>query len=121
MMRLRTRLPLVASLALAALLAACRAAPAARPAAAEPAYDVYAVRYGTLANFPVRSLVAGADSARRMDIALMVWLLRGGGRTVLVDAGFYRDKFVQRWKPTDYVRPSDAVTAAGVRLEEVTD
>lgn len=85
-------------------------------------YDVHAVRYGTLAGFPVRGLVAGADSARRMDIALMVWLLRGSnGRAVLVDAGFYRDRFLERWKPADYVKPSDALARAGVRPEDVTD
>jgi hypothetical protein len=38
-------------------------------------YDVYAVRYATLANFPVSSLVAGADRARRLDIAMMFWVL----------------------------------------------
>jgi glyoxylase-like metal-dependent hydrolase (beta-lactamase superfamily II) len=97
-------------------------APRAAREAPRAAYEVSAVRYGTLADFPVRSLVAGADSGRRLDIALMVWLLRGpAGRTVLVDAGFYREKFVQRWKPVDHVRPSDAVAAAGVRPEDVTD
>jgi glyoxylase-like metal-dependent hydrolase (beta-lactamase superfamily II) len=107
-------------------LAACRPAAArtseARSPAAAPPYEVYAIRYGTLAGFPVRGLVAGADTARRMDIALMVWLLRGGeGRTVLVDAGFYRDRFVQRWRPVDFVRPSEALAAFGVRPETVTD
>lgn len=113
---------LAACLALGGAVAAagCRAVP--RGAAADSLYEVFAVRYGTLPDFPVRSLVAGADSTRRMDVALMVWLLRGpADRTVLVDAGFYRDRFVQRWKPTDYVRPSDAVAATGVRPEDVTD
>lgn len=86
-----------------------------------PTYDVYAIRYATIPNFPVRGLIAGADTARRMDIAMTVWLLRGNGRTVLVDAGFYRDKFVQRWKPADFISPSDAVARAGVRAEDVTD
>lgn len=85
------------------------------------AYEVYAVRYGTVPGFPARGLIAGADSARRLDIAMMVWLIRGNARTVLVDAGFYRDKFVQRWKPVDFVRPSDAVGRASVRPEDVTD
>ena len=93
-------------------------ASSAQPA---PVYEAYAIRYGTLANFPVRGLVAGADSARRMDVATMVWLLRGGGRTVLVDAGFYRDEFMKQWKPVDYLRPSDAVAAFGVPAEQVTD
>ncbi len=86
-----------------------------------PTYEVYAVRYGTVQGFPVRGLIAGADSSRRMDIAMTVWLLRGNARNVLVDAGFYRDKFVKRWKPVDFVMPSEAVARAGVRPEEVTD
>ena len=70
-------------------------------------YEVFATRYGTVERFPTSALVAGADTSRRLDIAMMVWLARlPGGRNVLVDAGFYRDKFVSRWKPKDYERPS---------------
>ena len=86
-----------------------------------PVYDVYAIRYATIPQFPVRGLIAGADTSRRMDIAMTVWLLRGNARTVLVDAGFHRDKFVQRWKPVDFVSPSEAVARAGVKPEDVTD
>ena len=93
---------------------------ASRPQPA-PTYDVYAIRYATIAGFPVRGLIAGADTSRRMDIAMTVWLLRGNGRTVLIDAGFYRDKFVQRWKPVDFVDPSKAVARFGVKPEDVTD
>jgi glyoxylase-like metal-dependent hydrolase (beta-lactamase superfamily II) len=100
------------------LLVATTGAGRPQPAAT---YDVYAIRYGTIAGFPVRGLIAGADTSRRMDIAMTVWLLRGNGRTVLVDAGFYRDKFVQRWKPVDFVKPSDAVARVGVKPEDVTD
>ena len=86
-----------------------------------PTYDLYAIRYAVIPSFPVRGLIAGADTSRRMDIAMTVWLLRGGGRNVLVDAGFYRDKFVQRWKPVDFVSPSEAVTRVGVKAEDITD
>ena len=89
--------------------------------ASEPAYVIDAIRYGTLTQFPVRSLIAGGDSARRIDIALMVWLIRAPGRTILMDAGFYRDKFMTRWRPADYARPSIAVERAGVQAEDVTD
>ena len=84
-------------------------------------YEVHAIRYGTLTQFPVASLVRGADTSRRMDIALMVWLLRAPERVVLMDAGFYREKFVLRWKPVDFETPSTAVERAGVRPEQVTD
>jgi glyoxylase-like metal-dependent hydrolase (beta-lactamase superfamily II) len=38
-----------------------------------------------------------------------------------VDAGFYRQKFLDDWKPADYRRPSDAASAAGVAADSVTD
>jgi glyoxylase-like metal-dependent hydrolase (beta-lactamase superfamily II) len=112
----------------ALLLAASTPGPArsgaadARPSSPAPATAVYAVRYGTLRDFPAAALVAGADTARRLDVALMVWVVRGaGGRTVLVDAGFYRQKFLDRWKPGDYRRPDEAIRAVGLKPEDVTD
>jgi glyoxylase-like metal-dependent hydrolase (beta-lactamase superfamily II) len=87
-----------------------------------PTYDVYAIRYATIPAFQVSGLIAGADSTRRLDIAMMVWLLKGpDGRNVLVDAGFHRDDFVQRWHPNPFVTPSEAVARAGVKPDDVTD
>jgi glyoxylase-like metal-dependent hydrolase (beta-lactamase superfamily II) len=83
---------------------------------------VYAVRYATIPAFQVSGLIAGADSSRRLDIAMMVWLLKGSdGRSVLVDAGFHRDDFVQRWHPNPFLTPSEAVARAGVKPEDVSD
>jgi glyoxylase-like metal-dependent hydrolase (beta-lactamase superfamily II) len=86
-----------------------------------PAYEVYAIRFATVENYPTRYLVVGADSTRRTPLAFTVWLMRGGGRTVLMDAGFYRQKFIDRWKPSPYAKPSDALTPLGVKPEDVTD
>jgi glyoxylase-like metal-dependent hydrolase (beta-lactamase superfamily II) len=86
-----------------------------------PTYDVYAVRYGSIP-FRVSNLIAGADTSRHIDIAMMVWLLEGpGGRHVLVDAGFHRADLVTRWKPKDFLTPAAAVERAGVKPENVTD
>jgi gamma-glutamyltranspeptidase/glutathione hydrolase len=102
--------------------AAPAAAPAAAPRTPAAPYEVYAVRYGTIERFPAASIVAGADTARRLDLALMVWLARlPGGRNVLMDAGFYRSKFVDRWKPVQYERPSAALARLGLQPEDVTD
>jgi glyoxylase-like metal-dependent hydrolase (beta-lactamase superfamily II) len=91
-------------------------------ATAPNTYEVYAVRYATLPAFPVRGLVAGADSSRTMDLAMMVWVLRAAdGRVVLVDAGFYREKFLERWSPVGFVKPSDALALLGITPEDVTD
>jgi len=88
----------------------------------QPSYEVYAVRYATLPNFRVASLIKGADTSRRLDIAMMVWLLKGSdGRNVLVDAGFHRADFLRQWRPTNFVPPSEAVERAGVTAEDITD
>src|SRR5687767_15912552 len=92
-----------------------RQAAGARVDPGSPAYEVHAIRYGTLAQFPVASLVAGADPARPMDIALMVWVIRDPGRdrVGLLGAGFYRDKVINPWKPGDFVRPPAAPPPLG--------
>jgi glyoxylase-like metal-dependent hydrolase (beta-lactamase superfamily II) len=53
----------------------------------------------------------------------MVWVLRGpSDRVVLVDTGFHREKFIARWKPDGYMKPSEAVEKAlGIAPDRVTD
>lgn len=109
----------VVILSIAAALSATSPAPAAQQ---PPVYEAYAIRFGVLPAFRVSGLVAGADRSRTLDIPVMVWLLEGNnGRRVLVDSGFYRQKFLDQWKPRDFQSPAGAVTAAGVKPEEVTD
>jgi len=94
----------------------------AQAPAAPVTYDAYAVRFGILPAFQVSGLVAGAERGRTLDIPVMVWLLKGSnGRTVLIDAGFYRQKFLDQWKPRDFRTPAAAVEAAGVKADAVTD
>ena len=111
-------LPVAAAIA---WLAAGAGSSGAARAPRGPAWSVYAVRYATVPGFPVRDLVAGADSTRKLDIAMTFWVLEGPGRRVLVDAGFYRQKFLDSWKPADYLRPSDAVRNLGIDPDSVTD
>ena len=107
---------------LLALACALPTAPASGTAAPAPTWKVFAVRYATVPKFPVHELVAGADTTRTIDIAMTFWLLEGTDRRrVLVDAGFYRQKFLDDWKPADYRRPSDALREAGVAADSVTD
>jgi glyoxylase-like metal-dependent hydrolase (beta-lactamase superfamily II) len=105
-----------------ALACAALAGTGASAAPRAPAWQVYAIRYATIPAFPVRYLVAGADTTRKLDIAMMFWLIQGAdGRRVLLDAGFYRQKFVDSWKPLGFVRPSDALARFGVSPDSVTD
>lgn len=86
-----------------------------------PQYEVYAIRYATLPDFPVSALVQGADRSRKLDIAMIVWLVKGNGHTILVDSGFYRNQFLKSWKVKDFVKPSEAVAQLGIKPEEITD
>jgi glyoxylase-like metal-dependent hydrolase (beta-lactamase superfamily II) len=112
-----------AMLAISVGLAAAGRPQAPQQGSAAPVvYEVYAVRYGTIPDFPLASLVAGADRTERLDIPLMVWLLKGNdGRVVLVDSGFVRDNLVSQWKVKDFILPSEAVARLGIKPEEVTD
>ena len=109
-----TRFTFLQALALAAVSIAASAQPT-------PTYEVYAVRYATLPGFPVAELVAGADPARKLDIAMMVWVVRGNGHNILVDSGFYHDRFFKDWKVQDFIKPSEALEPLGLKPAAVTD
>ncbi len=94
---------------------------ASAQAGQKPQYQVYAIRYATIPDFRVAGLVKGADPARQLDIAMMVWLIQGNGRNILVDSGFYREQFFRQWKVNDFVKPSESVAQLGLKPEDITD
>lgn len=86
-----------------------------------PAYSIQAIRYATAPDIPAGMLVVGASQEEKLEIAMVVWLIRGGGRTILFDSGFYRGQWFKSFPMKDYLRPDEAVKLAGVAPEEVTD
>lgn len=98
---------------------------AATPPAARPVYEVFAIRYASIPDFPVNALVAGADAQRKLSIAMTIWLIRGNGRNILVDSGFYRPQFFKQFKVEGFLKPSDAVAQSGITPalapEDITD
>jgi len=89
--------------------------------AGTPEYSIQAIRYATSPDVPVSELVIGAHKDEKIDIAMVVWLIRGAGHTILFDSGFHRDTFIKDFPMKDYLRPDEAVRLAGVKPEEVTD
>src|SRR5437016_13355873 len=63
----------------------------ALPAATSPEYSIQAVRYAS-AEDEVAGLVMGAPKGEKINIAMVVWLIRGGGHNILFDSGYHRDK-----------------------------
>jgi glyoxylase-like metal-dependent hydrolase (beta-lactamase superfamily II) len=88
---------------------------------AKPVYEVYAIRYAVIQDFPVNALIKGADAKRKLNIAMTVWLIKGNGKNILVDSGFYHEQFFKDFTIKDFAKPSDAVAQAGVKPEDITD
>jgi len=90
-------------------------------AAMAPEYSIQAIRYGNSPGFPANELVIGAPKDEKVDIAFVVWLIRGGGHNLLFDSGFHREKWTKYFPVTDFLGPDEAVKLAGVKPEDVTD
>jgi glyoxylase-like metal-dependent hydrolase (beta-lactamase superfamily II) len=86
-----------------------------------PDYSIQAIRYADSADVPVGELVMGASMDEKVDIAMVIWLVRGGGKNILFDSGFHRDTFLKEFPAQGFIRPDEAVKLAGVKPEEVTD
>jgi len=86
-----------------------------------PNYSIQAILYATSPGVQVNELVVDGPADKKIDIAMAVWLIRGGGHNILFDSGFHRDTFLKAFPVKDYLRPDLAVATAGVKPEEVTD
>jgi glyoxylase-like metal-dependent hydrolase (beta-lactamase superfamily II) len=85
-----------------------------------PSYTIEAIRYAS-AEDEVAGLVMGAPAGEKINIAMVVWLIRGGGHNILFDSGYHRDTFLKYFPSTEYIRPDEAVKLAGVQPGEITD
>jgi len=103
-------------------LALCTA-PLATQAQSKPTvYEVYALSYGIFPAYSVSNLVAGADKDRKLDLQMMIWLIKGpGGKNILVDTGCYHDKLLKAAGFKGYIKPSETLTKLGLKPEDITD
>ena len=84
-------------------------------------YEVYALSYGIYPNFAVSGLIAGADKTRKIDLQMMIWLVRGGGKNILVDTGCYHENVVKGKGIKDLIKASDAIAKVGLSATDITD
>jgi glyoxylase-like metal-dependent hydrolase (beta-lactamase superfamily II) len=88
---------------------------------AEPAYEVTAIRYGSLRaprSELFQGLGEGGEPAEEVEMAYYFWLLRSPQRTVLVDTGFDPAVAARRGRVCE-VEPLAALAAHGVAPEQV--
>ncbi|HKF53121.1 MAG TPA: N-acyl homoserine lactonase family protein, partial [Candidatus Acidoferrales bacterium] len=96
-----------------------RAGGAAMASGATPDYTIQAIRYASAPD-NVANLMMGAPK-EKINLAMVVWLIRGGGRNILFDSGYHRDTFQKHFPSTGYIRPDEAVKLAGVQPDEISD
>src|SRR6184192_2724515 len=78
-------------------------------------FEVYALSYGVYPNFPVSGLIAGADKDRKIDLQMMIWLIKGSnGKNILVDTGCYHDNVVKGKGIKNLIKASDAIAKLGL-------
>jgi glyoxylase-like metal-dependent hydrolase (beta-lactamase superfamily II) len=105
-----------------ALIILCTPAVAPARNQTKPTYEIYALSYGTYPGFPVSALVAGADKERKIDLQMMIWLLKGpGGKNILVDTGCYHENVVKGKGLKNLIKASEAVTKLGLSPADITD
>lgn len=86
-----------------------------------PEYSIEAIRYANSPGDSLAELVVGAPKDEKIDTVYALWLIRGGGRNILFDSGFHRQRWFKEWTIKDYLRPDEAVRLAGVKPEDITD
>jgi len=116
-----TKIICMAFFALALSAANTTPTPLGAQTAPAPNYTIDAIRYGTIAHFPLNALVMGAPKDQFTDIAMVFWVIRGGGRTILFDSGCHRQHWLDDFHMTDFLAPDKALEQAGIASSSVTD
>src|SRR5215813_8540460 len=86
------------------------------------AYEIYALRYATMSprtphmNF----LLPDPHDITAADLDYFVWLIRGGGRDILVDTGFNAEEAALRSRKLT-LNPVDALAGFGVAASDIKD
>ncbi len=85
----------------------------------ETTYEVLALRYGTMTERTRRdNFIMADDHASAMPLDYFVWLIRGGGRTILVDTGFDPAEAKRRGRQLERL-PREALEAVGASADAI--
>ena len=86
-------------------------------------YKIYAIRFAASA-YPFVAADWAKDGSKTdgVKIDFMIWLIRGNGKNILVDAGFLGDmEDAKEFKVVNYVRPDSAIARLGLPPGDITD
>jgi glyoxylase-like metal-dependent hydrolase (beta-lactamase superfamily II) len=86
------------------------------------AYEIYALRYATMSprTPSMNYLAPDPHETAAQDLDYFVWLIRGGGRDILVDTGFNAEEAQARARKLT-LNPVDALERFGVKADNIRD
>ncbi|RYE31018.1 MAG: N-acyl homoserine lactonase family protein [Sphingobacteriaceae bacterium] len=86
-------------------------------------YKVYALKFaGSSYPFTAADWAQGGSKTEKVKFNFMVWLIKGQGKVVLLDAGFLKENpDAKEFKVVDYIRPDSALLKLGIKAADVTD
>jgi glyoxylase-like metal-dependent hydrolase (beta-lactamase superfamily II) len=83
-------------------------------------YEVYAIKYATLARTAAENFIGGDPHEAGMHLDYFVWVVRNATRTVVIDTGFNENG--ARRRKREFLRlPTDGLKLLGVDAREVRD
>jgi len=86
-------------------------------------YDVYAIKFASAARlFPISDVADKGPSTDSVNLDFMVWLIKGDGKNILVDAGFLNDmEEAKDFNIKNYVRPDSILSKLHLKAGDITD
>jgi len=86
-------------------------------------YEVYALRFAKSDTaWPISLWVDKGPQKDSVDINFMIWLIKGNGRNILVDAGFLNDiPDAKEFDVVNYTRPDSTLLKIGLKATDITD
>jgi hypothetical protein len=81
-------------------------------------FEVYALKYAAV----VRDSLATRTEKDSVSIDFMIWLIKGSGKNILMDAGYlYSVESAKDFDMIDDLRPDSTLQKLSIRPEEITD
>lgn len=86
-------------------------------------YEVYALKFASSAHrWPISDWVDKGPKNDSVQIDFMIWLIKGNGKNILVDAGFLNDiPDAKEFSIVNYIRPDSTLQKLGLKPTDITD
>ena len=86
-------------------------------------YEVYALKFASSGHpWPISDWVDKGPANDSVHIDFMIWLIKGNGKNILVDAGFLNDiPDAKEFAIVNYVRPDSTLLKLGLKPIDITD